>query len=120
MYIMLSILKHTSPSLPNFTLKSDKLSFSQFRFPLLQLNKTITRLASLFTGNATEGPVDFMMLWQEIQLMMTNLEKMGNATLSSWAELFSIKDTLTGLVQSHSRAWEPVLDLLDENYIGSR
>ena len=98
------------------------LTFCLGLFIFFQLNQTITRLASLFTGNVTEGSANFMTLWKEIQLMMYNLEQMGNITFtaSSWAELFSVKDTLTDLVLNHSRSWEPVLDMLNENYLGSR
>ena len=74
----------------------------------------------MFTGSVTEGSVNFVILWKEIQLMMYNLEQMGNITASSWAELFSVKDTLTDLVLNRSRSWEPVLDMLNENYLGSR
>ena len=74
----------------------------------------------MFTGSVTEGSANFVILWKEIQLMMYNLEQMGNITASSWAELFSVKDTLTDLVLNRSRSWEPVLDMLNENYLGSR
>ena len=74
----------------------------------------------MFTGSVTEGSVNFVILWKEIQLMMYNLEQMGNITASSWAELFSVKDTLTDLVLNRSRSWEPVLEMLNENYLGSR
>ena len=52
--------------------------------------------------------------------MMYNLEQIGNITVSSWAELFSVDDTLKDLVMNHSRSWEPVLDMMSENYLGSR
>ena len=86
----------------------------------MQINQTITELALLFSGNVREGSANFTTLWQEIQLMMYNLEQIGNITVSSWAELFSVDDTLKDLVMNHSRSWEPVLDMMSENYLGSR
>ena len=77
-------------------------------------------MMQLFGSNVTEGAVSFTALWEEIQAMMHNLDQMGSVTASSWADLFSIGDVVTGLMNNHSREWEPVLDMLNENYLGSR
>ncbi|XP_070186023.1 uncharacterized protein [Littorina saxatilis] len=85
----------------------------------MALNKTITRIASLFMDDLKVGAVSFPALWKEIQFMMQNVQKVGNTTISTWVELFSLKDTLTELMQTHQREWEPVVDMLNVNYVGS-
>ncbi|XP_076450764.1 uncharacterized protein LOC143286815 isoform X2 [Babylonia areolata] len=85
------------------------------------LDRTIANLASAFSGNLTAtGPVSIVAVYKESLLMMRNLERVANTTLNSWAELFSIRDDLWELMGgSSSREWEPVVDMLNVNYVGS-
>nr|KAG5709473.1 hypothetical protein BaRGS_023155 [Batillaria attramentaria] len=44
---------------------------------------------------------------------------MMNATGTTLAELLSLQDMLTDLMEKHEYDWEPVLDMLNENYLGA-
>ncbi|KAK7500956.1 hypothetical protein BaRGS_00007836, partial [Batillaria attramentaria] len=83
------------------------------------VNQTIWTIMGLVTGAPYYNPANFTALAVEVEHLIVNFERMMNATGTTLAELLSLQDMLTDLMEKHEYDWEPVLDMLNENYLGA-
>jgi hypothetical protein len=85
------------------------------------MNETIVRLVHAVEGwELPQSPVSFLGTWRQIQKLMDNVNTVASSANDTWLSVLNLGDTLVDIMKNHEREWEPVLDMLNKNYVASR